>query len=288
MSGSGVGVDATSRPHRSTKPLLRKALLRSLREYWVGTTLATITDDFANGSFEPDTEFEPPLTGARRTLVEQFYHSIDWSDSEAVDRFLSEVVQPVVARTASRHEPWAVQVVEEWSGLLKSDGYVLADGEIFRAPARSRVVGALTGQDIGSLTMMLRRIDRIDEDPELAIGTAKEILEAIALSMIALSGQPPPPAGTDLPRLTKLATKPLGLLDSEVPDSKRGVDSIRSVLQGLAQVVHGTAELRNLYGRGHGRASASSGITPRHARLVVGAAMTWSDFVVETWQAQST
>lgn len=47
---------------------------------------------------------------------------------------------------------------------------------------------------------------------------------------------------------------------------------------------HYTAELRGLYGTGHGRDGKYRGLEPRHARLVVGAAVAFIDFVTETFE----
>jgi hypothetical protein len=45
----------------------------------------------------------------------------------------------------------------------------------------------------------------------------------------------------------------LGLSTDAIPDSAKGAAAIKQVLSGLAQIVGGAAELRNLYGTGHGR-----------------------------------
>lgn len=55
------------------------------------------------------------------------------------------------------------------------------------------------------------------------------------------------------------------------------------VLGSLGGIVSGIAELRNYYGTGHGKASGTSGLGPRHARLAVGAASTLAVFLFETY-----
>jgi len=42
------------------------------------------------------------------------------------------------------------------------------------------------------------------------------------------------------------------------------------------------AELRGLYGTGHGKHGKASGLSPRHAKLAVGAAATLTTFLFET------
>jgi hypothetical protein len=42
------------------------------------------------------------------------------------------------------------------------------------------------------------------------------------------------------------------------------------------------AELRGLYGTGHGKDGKTQGVKPRHAKLAVGAAATLTTFLFET------
>ena len=51
---------------------------------------------------------------------------------------------------------------------------------------------------------------------------------------------------------------------------------------GIEQITNGIAELRNSYGTGHGKDAKSKGLSPRHAKLAVGAATTLAIFLVET------
>jgi len=56
---------------------------------------------------------------------------------------------------------------------------------------------------------------------------------------------------------------------------------VRRVLSNLGQVVTGIYELRNIYGTGHGQVR-HSGISSRHARLVVGVGAALATFLIET------
>ena len=86
----------------------------------------------------------------------------------------------------------------------------------------------------------------------------------------------------ELPKLVRTTAKELALLPEAVPDKAKGSEVIRRLLSNLNQVAQGMAELRNLYGTGHGRAGRVKGIQPRHARLAVGAAATLATFLLET------
>lgn len=57
---------------------------------------------------------------------------------------------------------------------------------------------------------------------------------------------------------------------------------MRRLLGNLGNVAQGLAELRNLYGTGHGRTGSAKGLSARHARLAVGSAGTLATFLLET------
>jgi len=122
----------------------------------------------------------------------------------------------------------------------------------------------------------------VDSDPALAIGTAKEMLETCCKKItedLSLEGLPQNP---DLPQLVKAVTKALKLLPDDVPQGAKGAESIERLLKNFAQITQGLGELRKHYGTGHGRSGSHRGLSSRHARLAVGAAAVFIEFVVAT------
>ncbi|MBA2331472.1 MAG: abortive infection family protein [Actinobacteria bacterium] len=118
-------------------------------------------------------------------------------------------------------------------------------------------------------------------DPELAIGSSKELVEAVCALLLGDAGVAQDKKWT-AEQLFKEALKTLDLSIDAVSDTKAGADSIRKVLRGMHQAVIGTAELRNRFGTGHGRHRRSSGLGSRHARLVASAALGLSRFLLDT------
>jgi hypothetical protein len=57
---------------------------------------------------------------------------------------------------------------------------------------------------------------------------------------------------------------------------------IKRLLSSLATIANGLAELRGLYGTGHGKHGKASGLSRRHAKLAVSAAATLATFLFET------
>jgi hypothetical protein len=132
---------------------------------------------------------------------------------------------------------------------LRRDGYQVVDDRISSGPASEVAdipLGTLT--DPAVIEDHLNRIrDAIDSDPNLAIGSAKELIESTAKLVITEMGQTYS-SGDDLPALVRKAQRALKLdADAIAPDA-RGADTIPRILSSLSQVAIGVAELRNLYG----------------------------------------
>ncbi len=125
--------------------------------------------------------------------------------------------------------------------------------------------------------------DAVDTDPSLAIGTAKELIETVCKTILEERGKPV--AGSpDIPTLTKALLKELDLVPEGVPDEKRGADVIRNILRSLGSIGNDLAQLRGLYGTGHGKAANAQPLSSRHAKLAVGTAATLATFLFETHQ----
>lgn len=137
-------------------------------------------------------------------------------------------------------------------------------------------------RDANHLAAQIRRIEEsVEVDPSLAIGTAKEMIETCCKTILAergieIAGSP------DIPSLTKQTLKVLRLVPEGVQDHRRGADVIKRILSNLGSIGNGLAELRGLYGTGHGQHGKAAGLSPRHAKLAVGAAATLAIFLFET------
>ena len=133
------------------------------------------------------------------------------------------------------------------------------------------------------LKQQIQRMEQsIDSDPSLAIGTAKELIETCCKTILNERNVQLPDKQPDIPSLTKAVFKELELVPEGVPNEARGRNVHRRILSNLATIGNGIAELRGLYGTGHGQDGRVSGLTPRHARLAVGSAATLATFLFET------
>lgn len=209
-------------------------------------------------------------------------------------RFLAETLHPVVRRDPEQ----VAMLLRELNKRLQPDGWELAEAETISGRpcyaaqrVRSGAVMAVTRArvaadmlDAGWMSHEIKRMEKaIDTDPSLAIGTAKEFVETCCKTILTRRGQGPP-KGVDIPMLVKLTAKELKLIPDSIQDAAKGADVIRNILRNLATITQGIAELRGLYGTGHGRDGKHRGLQPRHARLAVAAAIAFVDFVVETYR----
>lgn len=127
--------------------------------------------------------------------------------------------------------------------------------------------------------------ESIETNPTDAIGKAKELLESCCKTILDKKGIEINKNWT-MQRLTKETCRNLKLSPDDIEDSVKASDIIKKILGNLSGISVGLAELRNPYGGGHGKTADFKGLTPRHARLATGAAVTAVHFLWETYLDQ--
>lgn len=212
-------------------------------------------------------------------------------------RFLSEVVHPVVR--PDRND--CLKLVQQINDQLRADGWHLIEDEKIAGRPRfvgrplrdsghrsvSRARSAADALDAGWMQKEIERLENaVERDPALAIGTAKELVETCCKTILGKLGVAVS-RSDDLPRLTKALAKELKLVPEGISDAARGANAIKLILQNLSAMTQNIAELRGLYGSGHGRDGKYRGLEARHARLAVGAAAAFIDFVTATYQRRT-
>src|SRR5437870_4319148 len=117
--------------------LISKKRRYEFREYWVGTTLREIESAFDAADVRLDEEYEPPTSGQRRSLVEQYYHTIDCSKWTDVRRFLAVYEDVLATLEHSGHPPdgsegqeWARGQFASLRKWIERDGFVYSDGKL--------------------------------------------------------------------------------------------------------------------------------------------------------------
>lgn len=218
-----------------------------------------------------------------------------WGDDTQLLAFLCETLHPVVRSDAEETE----RLRQMYNHLLRRDGYELVErGRMAGRPVfAARLVESVEISSLkslkevlppeGNITHIAREITRmeasLDADPELAIGTAKELVETVCRTVLHELGAN---AATDLDlsQLVKLTVKELRLAPTSMADDDPVAGTLRRLLGSLGSITQSVADLRNRFGTGHGKQAGAQTLDTIHARLAVGAASTLALFLHEIHQ----
>jgi hypothetical protein len=203
-----------------------------------------------------------------------------YCDDELYLNFLAMTVHPRV-RTNSEE---IARLIEIYNKNLSADGFEIAQtDEISGKPVfsgRQKTIGQAhliakkveikrylnTAYVNGKINTMT---DAIHKDTDLAIGTAKELLETTCKSILRQKGEIINPDWT-LPQLLKATTNSLDFAPKEASSPEKAEKAIKQILGGIASIVQGVGELRNGYGTGHGKDADFKGLEIKYAKLLVG------------------
>lgn len=138
--------------------------------------------------------------------------------------------------------------------------------------------------DAGAIAKQIQRMEyAVEKDPELAIGSAKELVESCCKTILGKIGVEIGKSD-DMNDLAKKLAKSLDFVPEGIDDQAKGAECIKLILSNLNQIAGNLANLRRLYGTGHGKDGKHRGLQPRHARLAVASAVAFVDFVTETYR----
>jgi hypothetical protein len=279
------------------RDLISKKTRYEFREYFVGVVLREIEMEFDAADVPFEKTYDPPISGARRSLVEQYYHAVDWTKWIHVRKVLT-VYENVLTHledvtngaTYFGDREWAGRTFRSLQKWLERDGYKYQEGKLLpvgKHHALMDISDTTSHFDVPELHRQVERMkSAIDDDPSLAIGTAKELIETTCKTILRERGIELD-QNIDITQLVKETRKVLGLIPESIPNFAKGAETIRRLLSNLGNVAQGLGELRNLYGTGHGKHGSSKGLSARHARLAVGTAATLATFLFETHQERT-
>ena len=181
-----------------------------------------------------------------------------------------------------------LEVVEEYVGLAswlrEGDQALYAElygGDDTHEAATDDLQEAARNLGLSDVDEHAARIRRgLRDDPPLAIGASKELMETVFKAILGLEG-----AGKDtrldVPELAKKVNVALGLDDRGARGDEPGAKQRRGILKGLNSIVNGIAEIRNEgFGTGHGVYGRPE-LDVATARLVVTAAAAAATFYIE-------
>ena len=241
-------------------------------------------------------DYVPPanISGERKTLIEQYFSTIQWDVStdvakvlDAFGAFLSYLDVQLNSEVRTQENRAALaSAFRSLVALSKREGLDYTNGRLSMAGAYGYHLKAVTviaeKIDAKGLLTQARRLESIgDDDPELSIGTSKEMIETTCKVILAERGKSFE-GNLDIPSLTKATLRELRLVPEGIQEEKRGSEIIKNLLRSLGSIGNDLAQLRGLYGTGHGRSGREGGLTSRHAKFAVHTAAAYAAFLLET------
>ncbi len=251
------------------------------------STWTKIDTAFRDEGFSPvDSDALNGDSSVRRKRTQEYLNAVDWTKPAEVERALRAFerllvdVRPDDIYGSSK----------AWDGFVRNmqhDGYEVTDA------GHVNPVGSAPWWDSGILAALrspeaiVDQLERIrtglGSDPALAVGSAHDLIESTAKTVLSERGIAWNDRKDDLPALVNRAQDALGLRAVTAAAGPDGSEQVRRILGASTSIAIGVGELRNRYGTGHGR-HGQSGLKPRHARLAVHAAMTWCLLMLDTLQ----
>ncbi|WP_020374991.1 abortive infection family protein [Sulfobacillus thermosulfidooxidans] len=203
-------------------------------------------------------------------------------------KFLAETVHPAVRPDVEQ----AKSLVAMYNSYLSKDGWELVptgdiSGRLIYEARRLETIPialqpieqTVIAGDFKYLDQQVKRMkEAIDKDPDLAIGTAKELIETVCKTILQELHHETQ-KDWSLGRLFKETYRTLDGSSGDNPSP----NSISQILGGLNTVVSGISELRNNFGTGHGRPADASSLDSHVAKLAVGAASVVASYLFETY-----
>ncbi|MFI6581822.1 abortive infection family protein [Embleya sp. NPDC050493] len=257
--------------------LISRATRSIFRRLMTDSYVGEIATAFQDEGFAPNPDSTYEDSSIRRQTTQTYLESVDWTDPGHVGRVL-RVFERLL-------DDWDPDGLRSLRNALLRDGYATdpETGHITPVGARLAVGNLAHLKDASAIREQLARIQRaVLDDPALAVGSAKELIESTAKVVLTERGVPVDDT-MGIPALVKEAQQLLDLHPSAHTPGPDGSDAIKRILGSVSGIAIGLAELRNRgYGTGHGPATTRVGLRPRHAHLAVNAALTWCQLMLDT------
>lgn len=121
-----------------------------------------------------------------------------------------------------------------------------------------------------------KAIERRQVDPDGAITIARSLIESVCEHILGTGNYD---KSADLPSLYKQASRTLGLTEDGYAD-----ESLKQIMRGCVQIVHGVGEFRNKMGDAHGKGPLDPTAETLQAELAVSVAGAMATFFLSVWE----
>jgi hypothetical protein len=139
-------------PESAPKDLISRKTRIEFREFLVGWTIREISDEFDAADVRRDTSFVPDVSGARRSLVEQYYHTLNFTSPVDVGKLVQAFENILVSalnkaanlESGNYGDPSQAerlrQAVRGLCSWLEKDGFRFEGGRIIPISASAKKV----------------------------------------------------------------------------------------------------------------------------------------------------
>lgn len=256
------------------------------RETLSSFVLREIGDIFATGQFSPNLDYQPPVGGQRRTLVQQYFANIDLSDPRDVQRLLT-VFEELIFRLNTSPNGKSAEVqqsVTKLLGRMQRDGFQFQDGKfaspkLVKAAVSAPLLIALTQESIAEhIGKASAKIE--SGDAAGAITSAYTLVEGFLKEVYkTATGVPVKENEGDIRTLYRAVAEQLNL----TPKGQSLESYLKAILQGSLSQIGGLYELANKASDRHARKYNPA---RHHAQLALNCAFTICEFVLASYHYQ--
>ena len=265
-----------------SKNLISAGTRVEFREVLASHSLREIDDIFAGGEFKARLDYDPQVSGQRRTLVEQYFANIDLADADDMRHLLAVFEEAVFRLGTQTNDTAAQQKIKLLVERMQRDGFDFKEGRFTPRRAAAPAVKtpnlvALTEEAIAEQIEKARQ--KIDSDPAGAITNAYTLVEHVIKAVLKKAGVTYKETEGDIRSLYAVASASLNLS----PKGESLESYLKAILQGLTSQISGLYEVANKASDRHARK-----YNPKrhHAQLAVNVAFTLCEFLLASFEYQ--
>jgi hypothetical protein len=271
------------------RELISKATRNEFREVLTGFVLREIDMIFESAGLSPRRDFDPQVSGQRRSLVERYYASVDFSKPSDVQKLVA-AYEELMLQINARPSQWVdanrqKEVVQQLLSRMERDGFRYDHGHF--------VSEALRAQALNTPSLVALSRESISEHVEKAqakvaagdaagaITNSYSLVESFLKEILRQTNTPFKENEGDIRSLYNCVADALNLN----PKGEHLESHLKTILQGLKSLVVGLYEVANKASDRHARRYNPA---PHHAKLAVNTALTLCEFLLDSFFYQQT
>lgn len=148
----------------------------------------------------------------------------------------------------------------EWKARIKTETESQLD-------KKAEIITNLLSQSYVNKQVQLMN-QSIKENPHLALGIAKELIETCCKSILTEENVTID-KDWDILKLVRETNKTIDLFPFEIDNKETTKNAVSKILGGFSNIIHGITELRNIYGSGHGHSPDFKMLDDLYVKLAV-------------------